>query len=155
MFNPHGRFIASDTMIVAIATVVLLILMAWRTVFIGRTPEFIGLVWVWFLHFTIAAIISAPIVYFGRTRVQWSGLDVLMLILPFAVWIALMNLSSEGKSIANLIEPVFFSFAIPLAVLARLTVGNHLNQRACSISLVGFLCLIAFCVYLWSPSLPE
>jgi len=122
---------------------------------VSRGPEVMGFLWLWVLHSVTGAVLSAPVVYFGRKRVHWSALDLLAFLLPFAVWVALMNASSMGKSLANLIEPVFFSFAIPIAALVRLMAGAQAKERAWSIGLVALLCLTAAGVYLWTPALPE
>jgi hypothetical protein len=56
--------------------------------------------------------------------------------------------------LANLGEPFYFSFAIPVAASVRVIVGAHF-ERACSIGLVGLLSLVAAGVYMWVPALPE
>jgi hypothetical protein len=120
-----------------------------------RGPEWMGMLSIWGFHLVIGAVPSAPIVLLGRTRVHWSLVDLLALLLPFAVWGALCDFYSEGKSLANLGEPFFFSFAIPVAALTRVIIGAHVNERACSISLVVLLSLVAAGVYWWTPALPE
>ena len=82
-------------------------------------------------------------------------MDLLAFLLPFSVWGALMNAHSVGKSLANLGEPFFFAFAIPVAALVRVIVGAHVEERACSIGLVVLLILVAAGVYEWTPALPE
>jgi hypothetical protein len=120
-----------------------------------RGPEWMGMLTIWSIHCVIGAVLSAPIVILGGKRVHWGLLDLLAFLLPFAVWGTLMNVSSNGKSSANLGEPFYFGFAIPLAALARVILGAHVKQRACSISLVVILILVATGVYWWTPSLPE
>lgn len=117
--------------------------------------EWMAMLWIWFVHAVIGAIISAPIAFLGRKRVHWGFLDLLSFILPFTVWLALMSASSSGKSLANLGEPFFFSFAIPVAASIRVIVGPHVEERTLSIGLVALLCLTAASVYWWTPSLPE
>ena len=113
------------------------------------------MLWIWGVHSVIGAVFSAPIVWFGRKRAHWSLLDLLAFLLPFSVWGALMNAHSMGKSLANLGEPFFFAFAIPVAAIIRVIVGAHVEERACSISLVVLLNLVAASVYWWTPALPE
>jgi hypothetical protein len=91
----------------------------------------------------------------GRKRIHWGLLDLLAFLLPFAVWAALMFASSSGKSLANLAEPFYFSFAIPVAALVRVMVGTHVDERTRSICLVALLCLTAAAVYVWTPAIPE
>ncbi len=112
--------------------------------------------WIWILHAGIAAISTAPIVFLGRKRVHWSPYDLLAFVLPFSVWLVLMESSGvEGKSLANLGEPLYFSLSVPAAALMRVIVGNRVRVGICSISLVMLLCLVATCVYWWTPALPE
>jgi hypothetical protein len=110
---------------------------------------------IWFVHSAIGAVLSAPVILLGLRRVHWGLLDLLAFLLPFAVWVSLMNASSVGKSLANLGEPIYFSLMIPVAALARVIVGAHVEERACSIGLAGLLSLVAAAVYWWTPSLPE
>ena len=138
-----------DAMIMAAATVVLF------AVICAAGPEWMALTWIWVVHSVIGAVLSAPVVYFGRRRVHWGLLDLLAFLLPFAVWEALMVISGIGKSLANLIEPFLFSLAIPLAAFVRVLVGSRDRERAWSIGLVFLLCLVAASVYWWTPALPE
>ena len=118
-------------------------------------PEWKAMLWIWGLHSSIGAVLSAPIVLLGHKRVHWGLLDLLAFLLPFAVWGALMNVSGQGKSLANLAEPFFFALAIPVAALVRVILGPHAQERACTISLVCLMILVAASVYWWTPALPE
>jgi hypothetical protein len=120
-----------------------------------RGPEWMGMLWIWSLHSMIGATLCSPFVFFGRKRVHWGLLDLLAFLLPFAVWIVLWNASADGKSLANLIEPVFISFAFPVAALVRVFVGPRVRERGVSIGVVALLCLTAACIYWWTPILPE
>jgi hypothetical protein len=120
-----------------------------------RGPLVLGWLWSWFFHWVIGASLSAPIVFFGRKRVHWNLLDLLAFLIPFGIWVALMNASAQGKTLANLAEPIYFSFAIPVAALVRVMVGAQSKERACSIDLVGLLSLVAAGFYWWMPALPE
>jgi hypothetical protein len=121
----------------------------------SRGPEPLGLLQIWAVHSAIGAVLSVPVVLLGRRRVHWGLLDLLAFLLPFAVWVALMNASSAGKSLANLGEPIYFGLAIPVAALVRVIVGVHIEERTCSIGLVGLLSFVAAGVYWWTPLLPE
>ena len=145
---PRIRFSLLNAMVgvAAVATVLTVI----------RVPERMALMVIWMMHVVVAVVFSAPIVFFGRTRVHWSRWDLLAFVLPFGVWLALMESSAGvGKSLANLVEPVYFSFAVPIAALVRVMLGARVRERACSISLVALLCLTAICVFRWTPPLPE
>jgi hypothetical protein len=121
----------------------------------SRGPEWLGMLEIWGVHSAIGAVLSVPVVLMGRRRVHWGLLDLLAFLLPFAVWLALLNASLVGKSLANLGEPIYFGLAIPVAALVRVIVGAHIEERACSIGPVGVLSLVAAGVYWWTPSLPE
>jgi hypothetical protein len=120
-----------------------------------RGPNFMLWFWIWLYHTAIGASLSAPVVFFGRKRVRWSLLDLLAFFIPFGVWVSLMRASDAGKSLANLAEPCFFGFAIPVAASVRVIVGAHVKERAATIGLVALLSLIAAGVYWWTPILPE
>jgi hypothetical protein len=81
--------------------------------------------------------------------------DLLAFLLPFAAWVALISASFVGKSLGNLAEPIYFSFAIPVAALLRAIAGAQFEERTSSIGLVILLSLIAACFYSWTPPLPE
>jgi hypothetical protein len=155
MFRSGGKFICIDLIIVGMMTAVLLILMASRTAFIGRTQEFVAILWVWTLHSLVAAVTAAPIVYIGRGRAHWNPLDLLALVVPFFLWLLLMKLSLESKSLGNLVEPLVLSLGVPVAALARVIIGPHARDRWSSMGFVGILCAAAVCVYFCTPSLPE
>jgi hypothetical protein len=122
---------------------------------VSRDPEWTGMLQIWVIHSVAGVALSAPFVKLGRKRVHWGLLDLLAFLLPFAVWVALMNISDQGKTLANLIEPLIFGLAIPVAALIRVIVGPHAEERASSISLVAALCLVAAGVYKFTPALPE
>lgn len=110
---------------------------------------------IWLIHSVTGAALSVPVLFFGRKRVHWSLVDLLAFVLPFAAWATLFYNDSDGKSLANLIEPVYFSAAIPVAALIRVVLGDRASERAASIGLVALLCVTAIGVYWWMPALPE
>ena len=118
---------------------------------------FSSLIFVWSVHAVIATVLSAPIVFFGRRRVHWRWWELSALVLPFAVWsfFMLSDLATGRKSIANVGEPYFFSFAIPLAALVRVWLGTRFDERLSSAVLIGTLCAVAASVFVFVPSLPE
>jgi len=118
--------------------------------------EFIATLWIWLIHAVIAGVLSAPVVFFGREKVDWRYWELLVLILPFGVWCLLMfsNLST-GKSLANLSEPFYFAFAVPVAAIVRLAVGSQIPQQLCAAFLVAAICVVAAGVFFIVPPLPE
>ena len=118
--------------------------------------EFGAILLIWLVHAIIAAVLSAPIVFFGRKRVHWRFWELLVLILPFIVWYLLMfSELAIGKSIANLGEPVFFALAVPVAALARVVISSRVPERLCAASLIATVCVVAASVFFIVPSLPE
>jgi hypothetical protein len=120
-----------------------------------RGPEWIAMLLIWFVHALIGTVPSAPVVFLGRRRVHWRATDLLALTLPFAVWSALVQASSRGKTLSNLGEPFLFALAIPVAALLRVIAGRRTDEKITSIVLVAALCLVAAAVYCLTPSLPE
>jgi hypothetical protein len=149
MRGPRGRLSLRGALIGVAAVAALLAA--------TRDPDRAALLELWMIHSAVAAILSSPIVFLGRTRVHWSGWDLLAFVLPFGVWLGLMTSPAEsGKSLANLFEePIYFSVAIPITALIRVMLGTRVRERACSIGLVTLLCLTAFGVFWWTPPLPE
>src|SRR5438477_11696028 len=110
---------------------------------------FRGMIFVWSVHAAIATVLCAPIVLFGRKRVHWRWWELSALVLRFTVWLFLMlsDLATGRKSIANLGEPYYFSVAIPLAALARVSLGTRFHERVSSAVLIGILCAVAARVF--------
>src|SRR5262245_2534759 len=112
---------------------------------------------IWTVHAVAGAILSAPILYFGRKRVGWANWELLCMIVPFCVWALLMwsPLSAGRKSLANIGEPIYISFAMPIAALVRVGAGKHVPERICAAGLIGALCLVAATVFFAVPCKPE
>ncbi len=120
------------------------------------SPEWVALLWIWVMHAVVAAVLSSPVVLWGRKRVRWGLMDSLAFVLPFGVWLALSVCSgSMGKSLANLVEPFYFGLAIPVAASVRVLLGDRGRQWVCSLCLVALVCLTAACVFWLTPPLPE
>jgi peptidoglycan/LPS O-acetylase OafA/YrhL len=109
------------------------------------------------MHAAIAAVLSAPIVFFGRKRVRWHAWELLLLILPFTVWAVLMfsDYSTGTKTLANLGEPFFFALGVPIAALVRVALGSRVREPVCAASAIAALCLAAAAVFFTVPPLPE
>lgn len=105
----------------------------------------------------IGAALSAPILFFGRKRVGWARWEMLALVVPFCVWVLLMlsPLSTGRKSLANLGEPVYISFAMPVLALLRVALGKRLTERAYAASFITALCVVAAAVFFMVPFKPE
>lgn len=111
----------------------------------------------WSLHAVIGAALSAPILFFGRKRAGWASWELLALTIPFCVWALLMlsPLSTGRKSLANLGEPVYISFAMPMLALLRVAVGRRLSERVYATSFLTVLCAVAATVFFLVPFKPE
>jgi hypothetical protein len=92
--------------------------------------EVLGLyLWLWLLHAVFGAILSLPIIYFGRKRINFHRWELLIFIIPFSAWAILMSTDlSLGKSLANLGEPFYFVWSIPFATL-MIGIGPPLAGR--------------------------
>ncbi len=119
--------------------------------------EFNAMLIIWLIHAGLAAVPSAPIIFFGRKRIHWRTWELLALVIPFAVWMCLMfsDLSTGRKSLSNLAEPFFFSLAVPAVALARVAVGTKVNEKWFAGLLIAALCGVAAAVFFLVPPLPE
>ena len=82
---------------------------------------------------------------------QW-----LALIIPFCVWAILMlSPLSSGKTLANLGEPIYFSFAMPVLALIRVAVGGRMSERFHATAFLTALSGFAAGIFFTVPSLPE
>jgi hypothetical protein len=112
---------------------------------------------IWSAHAVIGAVLSAPILFFGRKRIGWARWRLLALVVPFCVWTLLMfsPLSTGRKSLANLGEPVYISLAMPALALLRVVVGRRMSERAYAASFITVLCAATAAVFFLVPALPE
>jgi hypothetical protein len=115
------------------------------------------LILVWLAHAIIGVALSAPIILLGRKRIGLARWQLLALVIPFCVWTLLMlsPLSTGRKSLANLGEPVYVSFAMPILALARLAVGKHISEKALATGIITALCVVAGAVFFLAPFKPE
>jgi hypothetical protein len=111
----------------------------------------------WLIHVGIAAVLSAPIVFFSRKRIHWHRYELLVFVIPFAIWFALCGFTGiRSKTLSNAaVEPAMFSLAVPIAALARVIVGTRISERACIASLIGAVSVVAVAIYFLVPGLPE
>jgi hypothetical protein len=112
---------------------------------------------IWSAHAVIGAALSAPILFFGRKRIGWANWEFLALVVPFCLWAVLMlsPLSAGRKSLSNLGEPVYISFAMPALALLRIGVGRRLSERVYAASFITVLCVVAATVFFMVPFKPE
>lgn len=111
----------------------------------------------WLYHYLVAALLSGPLLYLGRRWVSPERWALLIFVLPFMTWWALlMGFGNNGKSLVNLgAEPYYLSFAIPFAVLARVLIGDRVRQWLWSSLLILVMCEVAAAIYFLTPLLPE
>ena len=104
---------------------------------------------IWMVQAAIGGALSAPILFFGRKRVGVALWEFLALIIPFLVWMALMlsPLATGRKSLANLGEPIYISFAMPVLALIRVAIGTKISERVCAVSFISFLSIVAAAVF--------
>jgi hypothetical protein len=110
----------------------------------------------WITHAAIGLALASPILFFGRRRARWEWWELLAVIIPFALWTGLMFSDlSTGKSLANLGECVYISFAMPVVAFIRLWFGGTSHQRGYAAALIGVLCGVAAGAFFLTPPLPE
>ena len=63
--------------------------------------------------------------------------------------------STGRKSLANLGEPIYISFAMPVLALLRVAIGKRSNERAYAAGFISVLCVIAATVFFMVPFKPE
>ncbi|MHB1035546.1 MAG: hypothetical protein ACYC35_15055 [Pirellulales bacterium] len=118
------------------------------------TGKVIRVLVIWLIHFAIAAILCAPIVFFGRKRVHWRSWELLAVILPFSVWLLLMMspLSMGRKTLGNIGEPFYFALGVPIAAIVRVSIGPPVvRQRLLIAAIIGTLCLVAAAIFFFVP----
>src|SRR5262249_36200902 len=112
---------------------------------------------IWLVHAVAGAALSVPILFVGRKRIGWARWESLALVIPFCIWALLMfsPFASGREGLANLGEPIYISFAMPVLALIRVTVGTRMTEKAYAVSFIGTLCGVAVAVFFLVPSLPE
>jgi hypothetical protein len=112
---------------------------------------------IWVGHAVIATLLSAPVVMLGRKRVHWQSWELMAFLLPFAFWLLLMvtPLATGRKSVSNLVEPLFFSLAVPAVALLRVVIGTRRSEKALACCLLALVCLGAVSSFFIVPCLPD
>src|SRR4051812_8125439 len=112
---------------------------------------------IWSAHVAIGIVLAGPILLLGRKRVGWANWQLLALVIPFCIWTALMlsPLSDGKKTLANLGEPVYISFAMPVLALLRVAIGKRLSERVYAASFITALSAVAALAFFSVPMKPE
>lgn len=109
----------------------------------------------WCFYLVPAAVLSAPLWYFGRHRVRWTIVDVAVLVVPFAVWVLLMDTNWMPKSLANLGEAVLVGLCVPVQPVFRLAAGSRFGEFRSALWGVALVTAAAVVVFFLTPCLPE
>ena len=111
----------------------------------------------WAIHAFVAIGLSAPIVLLGRERVHWQAWELLVFVVPFAIWFILLNSElSPGKGLSNrVIELFLFSIAIPVAASLRVAAGERFSERVWAGVLIALVCALAAGLAFFVPPLPD
>jgi hypothetical protein len=109
----------------------------------------------WGLYLVPFLLVGGPVWFFGRRRVQWNRWDFALVLLPFAVWIALMMANHAGKSFANLGEAFCLGCVAPLAPIIRVAVGDRANHELLALALLVGVCLVATGLWAFVPGTPQ
>lgn len=123
---------------------------------IMRTIPFLLIAWV--IHAAVAAVVVSPVVFFARKRVHWRSWELLSLVIPFCVWMALMfsDMATAPKTLSNLVvEPGILALALALGALARVAMSASMSEKKASAVTLASLCLVAAGVFWIVPALPE
>lgn len=112
---------------------------------------------IWTTHAVIGAALAGPIRFLGRKRRPWANWELLALVVPFCLWLAFMMspLSTGRKSLGNIGEPVYISFAMPVVALTRVALGRSIAEKPCAVGLISLLSLAAAAAFLMTPMKPE
>ena len=85
----------------------------------------------WIVQTIVAAIVLTPVLFLARKRVHWRPWELLSLVFPFSIWVALhlSPLSTGWKSLANLaIEPAILGLALGVGALARVVMSRRMPE---------------------------
>lgn len=105
-------------------------------------PAFIGFGVSWLLAFR-----SLPLI--------WS--DWLTLFLPGAIWLLLLSVWGEGKSLSNLVEGIYLGWSVALLSAIRTVVSLRLPSKQALVSLLVLVAACAASLAVWAlvPGLAE
>ena len=113
----------------------------------------------WVIQAGVAAVLSLPIVLLSRHLVHWRAWELLALVFPFCVWIALWSFwpgPSSAKGISNgFVEPIVVGLAVPAAALFRVKLarGSEGDKAVFAVIVLASLCVAAGIIYFVAPNL--
>jgi peptidoglycan/LPS O-acetylase OafA/YrhL len=112
----------------------------------------------WAIHLLVAAVVVAPVVVFTRNRVNWRFWELLALVLPFCIWLALMlsDRSAGSKSLSNfVVEPGILAATVAIGALARGAISRRISDNWAFGAALAGICAAAALVFRFVPTLPE
>ena len=115
----------------------------------------LSLGWLWLVHVLLTIPVVAPTAWLARRRITWHRWELLMFVVPFGLWLALMFSNWRPKTLANLGECVFISMAICVAIVIRAGLGSLRESRRVPTLLLSAVSVIAVAVYFATPMWPE
>jgi hypothetical protein len=116
---------------------------------------FLPYLYLWLVQAGVAGVIAMPVYLRWRERVQWRSWEMIDLILPWAVWMALMLTDLAAKSLGNLGETAVVGLAIALGVVTRAVIGTRVRQPMAGRVMLIALCIVAAGIYFLMPVWPE
>jgi len=93
--------------------------------------------------------------FLGRKRVEWNGLDFVILVVPYLTWMLSAAVIDRPKSMSNVVELLCLGLAAALAPIIRLALPKTWNGKAVAAVLLLAACAVALGIYLFVPCLPE
>jgi hypothetical protein len=114
----------------------------------------------WSALAAVALMISVPILFIRRERVQRRRFVAFAVVLPLVTWLSLMLIgmlssSMPVKSESNFFtEAVYLSYAVPVAAFIRVRVGRRMSEKTFSALLVASLCVVAAGIACLTPIMP-
>lgn len=95
-----------------------------------------GLILWWLVAYLPTALVfCVPVWWFGRGRVKWSKLDLLLLVVPYFLWASLLVSNARGKSWGNLSEGAALGIVVGIVAAIRVILANRVNPQV--LTLVG------------------
>lgn len=90
-------------------------------------------------------------------RLPLLGSDWLTLFLPGAIWLLLLSVCGEGKSLSNLVEGIYLGWSVALLSAIRTAVSLHLPSQQALVSLWVLVAACAASLAVWAlvPGLAE
>ena len=103
------------------------------------------------------AVLIFLIFRFGLRMKEWYRLDLIAVLAPGVLYWLLDESVNRGKTLANLVEPIWIGFLCGGIFLVRCVIARRYPDRSRRISLyaLGAMVLVTVAVYLFTPGLPE